>query len=133
MTLAIHHLAVMVRDLERAERFYVGVLGLPVTQRWTDDQGLPRSIWVELSAGAFLAIEKATASGARTDDDPGWHCVTLGISSLEREPWRTRLEAAGHPVVRASDFTLYVRDPEGNLIGLSHWPVRAVSRVSPTS
>jgi len=122
MTLAIHHLAVVVHDLERAERFYSGLLGLPVLKRWSDDHGQPRSIWLELENGTFLAVERASTHGARADGDPGWHCVALGISRSDREMWRTKLEAAGHPVIRSSDFTLYVRDPEGQLVGLSHYP-----------
>ncbi|MGZ3417306.1 MAG: VOC family protein [Polyangiales bacterium] len=113
----VHHLAVVVADLSRAEAFYVGVLGLPVVQRWEQ-----RSIWVDLE-GAFLAIELATAPGpTRVDQAPGFHCLAMRIPTKERETWRSRLAAAGHPVERESPFTLYVRDPDGNLVGLSHHP-----------
>lgn len=119
---SIHHLAVVVRDLARAEAFYGGVLGLPVIRRWEDAAGAPRAIWVELGGGAFLAIERAGAENRRDDADPGWHCVCLAIARDEREAWRGKLAASGHPVERESDYTLYLRDPEGNLLGLSHWP-----------
>lgn len=119
----VHHLAVVVSDLERAERFYAGVLGLPIERRWTDDAGQPRSIWLGLGEGAFLAVERA-ARGEPTRDEqaPGWHCACLAIAPSEREVWRGKLEAAGHPIVRETSFTLYVRDPDGQLVGLSHWP-----------
>lgn len=113
----VHHLAVVVADLARAEAFYVGVLGLAVVKRWEQ-----RSIWVDLE-GAFLAIElAASALPTRIDTAPGFHCIALRISQNEREIWRSKLAAAGHPVERESAFTLYVRDPDGNLIGLSHHP-----------
>jgi catechol 2,3-dioxygenase-like lactoylglutathione lyase family enzyme len=113
----VHHLAVVVADLARAEAFYVGVLGLPVVKRWEE-----RSIWVDLE-GAFLAIELAASSGPkRIDTAPGFHCLALRIPQKDREIWRSRLAAAGHPVERESAFTLYVRDPDGNLVGLSHHP-----------
>ena len=122
MPLAFHHLAVVVSDLARAEGFYVGCLGLAVERRWTDDAGAHRSTWVDLSPG-FLAIERAAATTpVRDDAAPGFHCLALQIRAEEREIWRARLEAAGHPVERESDFTLYVRDPDGNLVGLSHFP-----------
>jgi len=119
----VHHLAIVVADLERSERFYAGVLGLPVTRRWDDAAGAPRAVWLELGAGAFLALERATAGQPmRADGAPGWHCVALRIERAARETWRTRLAAAGHPVERETAFTLYARDPDGQLCGLSHWP-----------
>jgi len=123
MALSVHHLAVVVRDLGAAERFYCGVLGLSVVRRWQDDAGQPRSVWVALGEGAFLAIELAGAEGpVRGDAAPGFHCVALGITRAEREAYRERLTAAGHPVVNETAYTLYVRDPDNNLVGLSHYP-----------
>jgi glyoxylase I family protein len=123
----VHHLAVVVRDLARAEAFYGGVLGLPVSLRHDDDDGRPRAIWLALAPGentTFLALERseATSAPARPDAAPGWHCVALAIGKYEREAWRARLAAAGHPVERESAYTLYVRDPDGALVALSHWP-----------
>ncbi|EYF02857.1 VOC family protein [Chondromyces apiculatus] len=121
--LAVHHLAVVVHDLERAEAFYGGLLGLPVVRRWTDEAGAPRSVWLGLGGGAFLAVERAGAEGpTRVDAAPGFHCVALAIGKDARERWRERLAAAGAHVERESAYTLYVRDPEGNLVGLSHYP-----------
>src|SRR5689334_772473 len=60
--LPVHHVAVLVADLARAERFYGGVLGLAVIKRHDDARGAPRSIWFALGdeTGAFLAVELAT-------------------------------------------------------------------------
>ena len=128
--LGVHHLAVVVRDLDRAEAFYAGVLGLPVDRRWADEAGAPRSIWLTLGGGAFLAVERAVPGtlASPSPDPPGWHCVAFAIAPDEREGYRARLAAAGFPVERESPFTLYTRDPEGNLIGLSHHPEPAAPR-----
>lgn len=129
MTLAVHHLAVVVRDLDAAEHFYSGVLGLPVQKRWDDPQGRPRSVWVELAHGAFLAIERAAAeTPVRTDEAPGFHCLAFTIPSAEREPYRARLSAAGFPVERETPYTLYVRDPDHNLVAFSHYPLPQSTR-----
>ena len=122
MTLAVHHLAVCVTDLDRAEKFYGGALGLTVLRRFSDERGQPRSIWFALAHDAFLAVEKVARANPRGGDQPGWHCAALAISLAEREPWRARLAAAGHPVLRETSYTLYSRDPDGNLVALSHYP-----------
>ncbi len=121
-TAGIHHLAVRTSELGAAERFYVDVLGLPVIERFANADGSARSVWVALSEDAFLALEKTPEGRRRRDDEPGWHCVALRIDRGDRERWRARLESAGHPIERESDYTLYVRDPDGALVGLSHYP-----------
>src|SRR5262249_34838686 len=96
----IHHVAVVVADLARAEAFYSGVLGLPVLRRWTDAAGAPRSVWLE-AGDAFIAIERAGVTDpTRADAAPGWHCVALAIPAAERDAWRARFAAAGAPVER---------------------------------
>jgi glyoxylase I family protein len=119
----VHHVAVLTDDLDAAERFYATVLGLPIIRRWLDDAGCPRSLWLGLGGGAFIAVERATrAQPRRADDAPGWHCLAVGIASGERTRWRQLLAKAGFPVFRESLYTLYVRDPDGNIIGLRHYP-----------
>jgi glyoxylase I family protein len=111
----VHHLAVVVTDLARAEEFYSGTLGLPVIKRWDD-----RAVWLALEHDVFLALERAGEGEARRDTAPGWHCVALAIDPDEREAWRARIR-----VERESPHTLYTRDPDGNLVGLSHYPCAA--------
>jgi glyoxylase I family protein len=124
----VHHLAVVVRDLDAAERFYAGVLGLPLLRRWQDAEGRPRSLWLELGHGAFLALERAAATmPLRSDESPGFHCVAFAITPAEREVYRARLATAGIPVERETAYTLYVRDPDKNLVGFSHHPEEAGS------
>jgi glyoxylase I family protein len=120
----VHHVAVKVTDLVRAEAFYGGVLGLPVLRRWPlPDGGGERSLWLDLGAGAFLALERADRVEAeKAEEAPGIHLIALRIESSERKSWIAKLAQAGHPVYQQTDFTIYVRDPEGNRIGLSHWP-----------
>ncbi|HEU4384755.1 MAG TPA: VOC family protein [Anaeromyxobacteraceae bacterium] len=122
-----HHLAVKVRDLEGCERFYREVLGLPVVRRWPDASGTDRSVWLGVEGG-FLALERGEgAPDARPfhDGRPGLHLLALRISAAERAEWEARL--AGHRVAveHRTRWTLYLRDPEGNRIGLSHHPDEA--------
>jgi glyoxylase I family protein len=123
----IHHLAIKVADLSSAEAFYAGLLRLPVARRWPSADGTgERSIWIDLGGDSFLAIERAAAAGTSKDEEiPGIHLVALRIDRQDRDAWKARLADAGHAVYLQTDYTLYVRDPEGNRVGLSHWPERA--------
>jgi glyoxylase I family protein len=117
-----HHVAIVTADLPAAERFYLEVLGLSLRARHLRPDGVHRATWVDLPDGTFLALELGEPGPGRDDSAPGLHCLALGIDQADRESWRNRLAAAGHPVERESRFTLYVRDPAGVLIGLSHHP-----------
>jgi catechol 2,3-dioxygenase-like lactoylglutathione lyase family enzyme len=121
-----HHLAIQVNDLPRAERFYCDVLGLAVQKRWAWDDGRPgeRSLWLSLEPG-FLALEacdQPAPSREFRDPKAGLHLIAIGIRASDRAAWEARLGVA---IVHRTKFTLYVRDPEGNRIGLSHHPDEA--------
>lgn len=124
----IHHIAVQVRDLARAEVFYASVLGLPVTKRWPAPEGGTRSLWLDAGGGAILMLEKAAPDARPPSEDAfacpnaGWHVVALTIDAAERKTWEARLMKARVEVVHRSAWTLYVRDPDGNRVALSHHP-----------
>ena len=117
----LHHLAIKVRDLAACERFYREELGLPLLQRHADDSGRPRSVWLDLGGGAILMLERAGAGATDdrffSDDAPGLHLFALRIDRADRARLAARLS-----VVAETKYTIYVRDPEGNRIGLSHFP-----------
>lgn len=143
----VHHVAILVGDLAAAEAFYGGLLRLPVIRRWPADPAQPdgaeRSIWLDAGGGAFLALERAPSAQCTQfaqctidekdpdepgphfeEESPGWHLVALRIAREDRPHWERRLAEAGVAIYRRTDYTLYVRDPEGNRVGLSHWPDR---------
>lgn len=125
MSLAFHHVAIQCADLDRCERFYREVLGLPVLRRWPREGGGDRSVWLSLGEDEFVALERADeAAEVRPwrDGKPGVHLVALRIAPGERRGWEDRLEAAGVLVVHRTRWTIYFHDPEGNRIGLSHHP-----------
>jgi len=126
-TLGAHHLAVQVTDLAAAERFYHGALGLEVIRRWPYEDGRAgeRSLWLKLSTDTFVALEQCSRLAPPSDfRDPQarLHLFALRISAHERAAWEAKLQQAGVTIVHRSRWTLYVRDPDGNRIGLSHHP-----------
>jgi glyoxylase I family protein len=132
-----HHLAIQVRDLPLCERFYRETLGLRVLRRWPSADGdgasVDRSVWLTMEDGegaSFIALERVAGDPTAAEDAtratrPGLHLIALRIGRAARATWEQRLAAAGASVESRTAFTLYVRDPEGNRIGLSHWPDEA--------
>jgi glyoxylase I family protein len=125
---AFHHLALQCADLELCERFYRDVLGLPVLRRWPREEGGDRSVWLSVGGSAdagFLALERAEVSPEPRpwrDGRPGLHLVALHIAPGERRGWEDKLETLGITVVHRTAWTIYFHDPEGNRIGLTHFP-----------
>ena len=133
-----HHLAIQVRDLARAERFYVEVLGLSVLRRWPwpPEEQEPgrageRSLWLSVGASSgdeFIALEACDAERPDApfrDPHGGLHLLALRISLEARARWEEHLAAQQVEIVHRTRWTLYLRDPEGNRIGLSHYPDEA--------
>jgi catechol 2,3-dioxygenase-like lactoylglutathione lyase family enzyme len=123
----LHHVALRCADLARCETFYRDVLGLPVLRRWPGEGSADRSVWLSAGAG-FIALERAAtgaSAGAFEDAPAGWQVVALGIARAERQRWETRLATAGVAVVRRTPYSLFLQDPEGNRVALSHWPEAA--------
>ncbi|MDP2270814.1 MAG: VOC family protein [Archangium sp.] len=123
--LGFHHVAVQVRDVARVAAFYTELLQLPELKRFHRPDGSLRSIWVGTGTaqaqtqGGFIAVEGAEAgvSGAI-----GFSMVALRIEASQRRTIVEELARRGLPLERETGWTLYVRDPEGNLVGLSHHP-----------
>jgi glyoxylase I family protein len=111
----IHHVALRTGDLSRLEAFYVGVLRLEVTRRSGE-----RSTWLR-AGDAIVMLERAE------EDEPGvpvgtMEMVAFAITKAERAEYTYRLAAAGIAVESETPYTVYVRDPDGRRVGLSHYP-----------
>jgi len=116
------------RDLDAAERFYAGTLGLEVFAREPE-----RHVFFRCGAGMLLVFDPertATAPGqvqgvtvpAHGAHGPGHVCFRIAADALAA--WRDRLAGAGL-VVEAEiawprgGLSLYVRDPAGNSVELA--------------
>jgi catechol 2,3-dioxygenase-like lactoylglutathione lyase family enzyme len=129
VTPAFHHLAIQCADLSRCEAFYRDVLGLSVLRRWPREEGGDRSVWLCVGDAAaeegFIALERADEPAEAhpwRDGRAGLHLFALRIAPSERRTWEDRLEAAGVLVAHRTRWTIYFHDPEGNRIGLTHYP-----------
>ena len=96
------------------------MLELPERARHLRDDGSLRSIWIAASDdGSFLAIEELRPGVRGT---LGHSLVALRIGRDDRAAWLRHFEKHSVPIEKQSRWTIYVKDPEGNVIGLSHHP-----------
>lgn len=116
----VHHLALRTADLPRLERFYVEALGLAVIRRPDGE----RSVWLD-AGGAIVMLEK------RDDGEPGIpagskELVAFTVAPETRALCMNRLAHAGVTVEASTEFSLYVRDPDGRRVGVSSYPAPLV-------
>ncbi len=126
MVRGFHHVAIQARDVEGLAAFYREVFGRREQRRWNDDSGALRSIWLACGDG-FLAIERAGEGPLPSEQPfrtpaPGIHVFALGIAWSDRVAVERELTAAKVVIEHRTQWSLFVRDPEGNRIALTHYP-----------
>ena len=119
----VNELVLEVVDLEAAESFYSGVLGLPVVERWPDRE----AIWV--MAGEQTRIELWRPQVGLAGGRGGVHVhYAMHIAEDDYDAAVARLREQGQEVeeIRFSDGrgrAAYVDDPDGNVVELWTWDV----------
>lgn len=118
----VSELALLVADLERAEAFYAGTLGLPVVERWAD------ALWVmageRTRIGLWLPTVKPLAG-----EHGGTHVhFALHVAEADLDALVRQLEQAGY-AVEVIEFrdgrgrAAYVTDPDGHVVEFWTWDV----------
>ncbi len=127
-TLGFHHVAIAAHDVENVAAFYRDLLGLPELARYHRDDAAKslRAIWLGVDGSGdpthgFFAVE-AVAERAPAQPSVGYSMVALRIAPEARARLERAFAARGVAIERQTGWTFYVRDPEGNLVGLSHHP-----------
>jgi len=115
---SLGHVVLRVTDRERAERFYGGVLGLPLCARF--DEGGRKMAFFTLGNHHDFAVVEVTGHGSdRSETAVGLHHVAFNIGTTldELRAAKARLDAAGvatNPVDHEVTKSLYFEDPDGN-------------------
>jgi catechol 2,3-dioxygenase-like lactoylglutathione lyase family enzyme len=118
----VNELVLEVVDLEASERFYAEILGLPVVDRWPDRE----AVWVMAGGRTRIGLWRPQVGlfGSRgglhvhfamhiAEED--YDAAVERLRSLGQEVEETVFEGAGRSV--------YVNDPDGNLVELWTWDV----------
>lgn len=115
-TIRLHHVSLMVTELERARSFYEGILGL----RPNPDRPIKSfdGVWYDIGTQQIHLIVRdagvaSTLPSPETYGGMDRHTALI-VSNLE--PIRTRLEKAGlrHTPSRSGRPVIFCRDPDGN-------------------
>lgn len=126
----LDHLALEVRDLEGAERFYTTILGLEVVTRIGTEQVLLRcgSMVLALMRNARAPVRSEEQKRAEIGDPFGKShlCFRTSEANLRQalREWPRQGVPVHGPVDWGDHTCLYFLDPEGNLLELSTPPGR---------
>jgi catechol-2,3-dioxygenase len=120
----VSELVLEVVDLEAAERFYAGILGLPVVERWPDRE----AIWVMAGTRTRIGLWRPQVGLARARGGVHVH-FAMHLPEEAYEPTVARLRAHGlaveeHRFPNIEDSrAVYTTDPDGNVVELWTWDV----------
>jgi catechol 2,3-dioxygenase-like lactoylglutathione lyase family enzyme len=119
----LHHLALGTSQVEDLARFYRELFGLVETARRLSPDGGLHSIWLDLG-GALLMIERTSSETRHVEGiGQGLFLIAFRVSPAERSRLESELERRGHAIESRTAYSSYSRDPDGNRIAISHYPV----------
>jgi catechol 2,3-dioxygenase-like lactoylglutathione lyase family enzyme len=118
----VSELVLEVQDLEAAERFYAGVLGLPVVDRWPDRE----AIWVMAGERTRIGLWRPQVGLAGGQGGAHVH-YAMKIAEEDYDGALERIRSQGLEVkeiaFEGAGRSLYVDDPDGNVVELWTWDV----------
>jgi len=120
----VSELVLEVVDLEAAEAFYAGALGLPVVDRWPDRE----AIWVMAGDRTRIGLWRPQVGLERGRGGLHVH-FAMHIAETDYDAAVAELRARGLEVAEHRFGTVpdsraaYVEDPDGNVVELWTWDV----------
>ena len=115
---SLGHVVLRVTDRERAERFYNGVLGLPLCARF-DEGGMKMAFFTLGNHHDFAVMEVTGEGSSHSETAVGLHHVAFNIGTTldELRKAKAKQDAAGiatTPIDHDVTKSLYFADPDGN-------------------
>ena len=115
---ALGHVVLRVTDWTRAEKFYNGLLGLPIMARF-DEDGMKMTFFSLGNHHDFAILEVSGEGSSHAATATGLHHVAfkIGDSLDELREAKMMLEGAGMvvtPIDHEVTKSLYFDDPDGN-------------------
>ncbi len=121
----VSELVLEVADLEAAERFYAGVMGLPVVERWSERE----AVWLMAGDRTRIGLWKGPQVGLAGGRGGAHVHYAMHLPTDRYDDAVGALRERGADVVEhrfpgADDSrAAYVTDPDGNVVELWTWDV----------
>jgi catechol 2,3-dioxygenase-like lactoylglutathione lyase family enzyme len=104
-------------------RFYRERLELREVAQHHHPDGSLRAVWLDLG-GSLLMIEHTSNTPRRVDGiGAGLFLIAIAVTAEQRPVFEARLADVGCAVESRSEWTSYARDPDGNRIAISAYPL----------
>ena len=122
----IDHVAINVRDLDRAVDFYTKVIGLSVTKREPSKPGIEYFLDAGPSLIGIIQAKDLTRTHAFADEGLGANHFSFRVHAHDFEPLIQHLETQGVKIEfakkREKSWSLYFYDLDGNKLEMTAWP-----------
>lgn len=122
-SLELHHIALGAARVEPMAEFYRLAFGLAEVARHHTETGSLRSIWLRLGSGVLM-IEQTDVLRPKVQElASGAFLLAFSIRPEQRQQVEARLLQLGAPPEKHTEYTSYFRDPEGNRVAVSCYPL----------
>ena len=121
----IHHITLLVADVERSLGFYRNVLGLRLVKQTVneDDRSARHLIFGDADGLLITCLEYPDLDEGRVGRGSTHHFALSVESEAELNAWRQYLEERGistTQVMEREDFkSIYLRDPDGHIVEIA--------------
>lgn len=125
--LGIDHVAVNVRDIDKAVEFYTKVIGLKITEREPSKPGIEYFLDCGPSLIGIIQAKDLSKVHAFENEGLGANHFSFRLHSNDFDPMIKRLEENGVRIEfakkREKSWSLYFYDLDGNKLEATAWPV----------
>lgn len=124
--IGIDHVALNVRNLDKAMAFYTGVLGLEISARENQKPGMEFFLDCGTSLVGLIQAKEQTPEHFFQNEGVGANHFSFRIHSAIFDETVEKLKAAGVAILffkkREKSWSLYFCDPDGNKLEMTAWP-----------
>ena len=121
--LGLHGMLRSAPAISNAWQLYRDLLGLREVSRHHEPCGRLRSIWLDLGGPVLMIEQTGEPSRPVLGVGAGFFLIALAAGPADRVVHERTLAMAGFPVESRTEHTIYLRDPEGNRVALSGYPL----------